>query len=246
MFLKSIPPGTDKADCDPEEENHLIEKLLDDNSSPCPPKESIDYEEVFAPVARIKAIRLFLAYASFMGFLVYQMDIKSAFLYGTIEEKVYVCQPPGFEDPKNLDKVYKVVKALYGLHQAPRALYGLVSGSGISNLLAVETTFTGRQLAHPTFKDGWHNSSIVRRSGTGGSPFPLAAISKLLKRVGSVRDLLLIISFGLSRGGKRFLVDKRFLHHSSANSWQWDLHSSGSGNTLHWQWELILSVGTLS
>nr|GFB42966.1 putative ribonuclease H-like domain-containing protein [Tanacetum cinerariifolium] len=84
-------------------------------------EEGIDYEDVFAPVARIKAIRLFLAYASFMGFPMYQMDVKSAFLYGTIEEEVYVCQPPGFEDPENPDKVYKVVKALYGLHQAPRA-----------------------------------------------------------------------------------------------------------------------------
>nr|GEX58777.1 putative ribonuclease H-like domain-containing protein [Tanacetum cinerariifolium] len=83
-------------------------------------EEGIDYEEVFAPVARIEAIRLFLAYASFMGFPVYQMDVKSAFIYGTIEEEVYVCQPPGFEDPKNSDKV---VKALYGLHQAPRAWY---------------------------------------------------------------------------------------------------------------------------
>nr|GEW78854.1 hypothetical protein [Tanacetum cinerariifolium] len=84
-------------------------------------QEGIDYEEVFAPVARIEAIRLFLAYASFMGFMVYQMDVKSVFLYGTIEEEVYVCQPPGFEDPDHPDKVYKVVKALYGLHQAPRA-----------------------------------------------------------------------------------------------------------------------------
>nr|GFA30698.1 putative ribonuclease H-like domain-containing protein [Tanacetum cinerariifolium] len=86
-------------------------------------EEGIDYEEVFAPVARIEAIRLFLAYASFMGFPVYQMDVNSAFLYGTIEEEVYVCQPPGFEDPEYPDKVYKVVKALYGLHQAPRAWY---------------------------------------------------------------------------------------------------------------------------
>nr|GFB94778.1 putative ribonuclease H-like domain-containing protein [Tanacetum cinerariifolium] len=62
-------------------------------------EEGIDYEEVFAPVARIEAIRLFLAYASFMGFPVYPMDVKSAFLYGTIKEEVYVCQPPGFEDP---------------------------------------------------------------------------------------------------------------------------------------------------
>nr|GEZ44811.1 hypothetical protein [Tanacetum cinerariifolium] len=83
-------------------------------------EEGIDYEEVFAPVARIEAIRLFLAYASFMGFLMYQMDVKSAFLYGTIEEEVYVCQPPGFEDPEYPDKIYKVVKALYGLYQAPR------------------------------------------------------------------------------------------------------------------------------
>nr|GFB59447.1 putative ribonuclease H-like domain-containing protein [Tanacetum cinerariifolium] len=86
-------------------------------------EESINYEEVFAPVVRIEAIRLFLAYASFMGFPVYQMDVKSAFLYGTIEEEVYVCQPPGFEDPEYPNKVYKVVKALYGLHQAPRAWY---------------------------------------------------------------------------------------------------------------------------
>ncbi|GJT43267.1 putative ribonuclease H-like domain-containing protein [Tanacetum coccineum] len=84
-------------------------------------EEGIDYDEVFAPVARIEAIRLFLAYASFMGFIVYQMDVKSAFLYGTIEEEVYVCQPPSFEDPQFPDKVYKVEKALYGLHQALRA-----------------------------------------------------------------------------------------------------------------------------
>nr|GEV39738.1 putative ribonuclease H-like domain-containing protein [Tanacetum cinerariifolium] len=83
-------------------------------------EEGIEYEEVFAPVARIDAIRLFLAYASFMGFMVYQMDVKSAFLYGTIEEEVYVCQPLGFEDPDYPDNVYKVDKALYGLHQAPR------------------------------------------------------------------------------------------------------------------------------
>ncbi|GJS00025.1 putative reverse transcriptase domain-containing protein [Tanacetum coccineum] len=71
--------------------------------------------------ARIEAIMLFLAYASFKDFLVYQMDIKSAFLYGKIEEEVYVCQPPGFEDLDFPDRVYKVKKTLYRLHQAPRA-----------------------------------------------------------------------------------------------------------------------------
>ncbi|GKA74907.1 putative ribonuclease H-like domain-containing protein [Tanacetum coccineum] len=84
-------------------------------------EEGIDYDEVFAPVARIEAIRIFLAFASYMGFIVYQMDVKSAFLYGTIDEEVYVSQPPGFVYPKFPKKVYTVVKALYGLHQAPRA-----------------------------------------------------------------------------------------------------------------------------
>ncbi|GJU28308.1 putative reverse transcriptase, RNA-dependent DNA polymerase [Tanacetum coccineum] len=71
-------------------------------------EERIIYDKVFAPVARIEAIRLFLAYTLFKDFVVYQMDVKSAFLYGKIEEEVYVCQPPGFEDPYFLDRVYKV------------------------------------------------------------------------------------------------------------------------------------------
>nr|GEW09644.1 putative ribonuclease H-like domain-containing protein [Tanacetum cinerariifolium] len=96
-------------------------------------EEGIDYEEVFAPVARIEAIRLFLAYASFMGFMVYQMDVKSTFLYGTIKEEVYVCQPSGFEDPDHHNKVYKVVKALYGLYQAPRAWYETLANYLLEN-----------------------------------------------------------------------------------------------------------------
>ncbi|GJT73937.1 putative ribonuclease H-like domain-containing protein [Tanacetum coccineum] len=90
-------------------------------------EEGIDYDEFFSPVARIEAIRLFLAYASFKDFVVYQMDVKSAFLYGKNEEEVYVCQPPGFEDPDFPDRVYKVEMALYGLHQAPRAWYETLS-----------------------------------------------------------------------------------------------------------------------
>nr|GEU34322.1 hypothetical protein [Tanacetum cinerariifolium] len=112
-------------------------------------EEGIDYKEVFAPVARIEAINLFLAYASFMGFMVYQMDVKSAFLYGTIEEEVYVCQPLGFEDPNHHDNVYKVVKALFGLHQASRACqdkyvaeilrkFGLIDGKSASTPIDTE------------------------------------------------------------------------------------------------------------
>ncbi|GJR67596.1 putative ribonuclease H-like domain-containing protein [Tanacetum coccineum] len=89
--------------------------------------EWINYDEVFAPVAKIEAIKVFLAYASFKDFVVYQMDVKSAFLYGKFKEEVYVCQPPGFEDLDFPDRVYKVEKALYGLHQAPRAWYETLS-----------------------------------------------------------------------------------------------------------------------
>ncbi|GKE75596.1 putative ribonuclease H-like domain-containing protein, partial [Tanacetum coccineum] len=90
-------------------------------------EEGIDYDEFFAPIARIEAIRLFLAYALFKEFVVYLMDVKIAFLYGKIEEKVYVCQHLGFEDPEFPDRVYKVEKALYDLHQAPRAWYETLS-----------------------------------------------------------------------------------------------------------------------
>nr|GEX20922.1 ribonuclease H-like domain-containing protein [Tanacetum cinerariifolium] len=97
------------------------------------PEEGINYKVVFASVSRIEAIKLFLAYASFMGFMVYQMDFKSAFLYETIEEEVYVCQPLGFKDPDYLDKVYKVVKALYELHQALRAWYETLANYLLEN-----------------------------------------------------------------------------------------------------------------
>nr|GEV83785.1 putative ribonuclease H-like domain-containing protein [Tanacetum cinerariifolium] len=107
-------------------------------------EDEIDYEEVFPPVARIEAIGLFLAYASFMGFMVYQTDIKSAFLYGTIEKEVFVCQPQGHKDPEHPDKVYKVVKALYGLHQAPRAWYETLANYLLEN---------GFQREKPLLKD---------------------------------------------------------------------------------------------
>ncbi|GKC41646.1 putative ribonuclease H-like domain-containing protein, partial [Tanacetum coccineum] len=96
-------------------------------------EEGIDYNEVFVPVAKIEAIRLFLAFASYMGFTVYQMDVKSAFLYDTIEEEVYVHQPPGFVDPAHPNKVYKVIKALYGLHQSLRAWYETLSSFLMEN-----------------------------------------------------------------------------------------------------------------
>jgi hypothetical protein len=85
--------------------------------------EDLDFGETFAPVARLEAIRILLAFAASKGFELYQMDVKSDFLNGVIQEEVYVSQPTGFESPKYPDRVYKILKALYGLKQAPRAWY---------------------------------------------------------------------------------------------------------------------------
>ncbi|GJR49985.1 putative ribonuclease H-like domain-containing protein [Tanacetum coccineum] len=90
-------------------------------------EEGIDFEESFALVARLDAIRIFLAYAAHMNMIVYQMDVKTAFLNGILREEVYVSQPDGFVDQDNLNHVYKLKKALYGLKQAPRAWYDLLS-----------------------------------------------------------------------------------------------------------------------
>jgi hypothetical protein len=85
--------------------------------------DDLDFGKTFAPVARLEAIRILLAIAVFKGFKLYQMDVKSAFLNGVIQEEIYVRQPPGFECPKYPDRMYKFSKALYGLKQAPQALY---------------------------------------------------------------------------------------------------------------------------
>ncbi|WJX13359.1 hypothetical protein P8452_03755 [Trifolium repens] len=96
-------------------------------------EEGIDYEETYAPVARLEAIRLLLAYACNMNFKLYQMDVKSAFLNGYINEEVYVKQPPGFEDNEHPDYVFKLKRALYGLKQTPRAWYDRLSKFLIKN-----------------------------------------------------------------------------------------------------------------
>ena len=95
--------------------------------------EGVDFEETFAPVARLESIRMILAFASHMDFKLYQMDVKSAFLNGFLEEEVYVKQPPGFEDFENPNHVFKLDKALYGLKQAPRAWYERLSKHLIAN-----------------------------------------------------------------------------------------------------------------
>lgn len=118
-------------------------------------QEGIDFEESFAPVARIKAIRIFLANAASGNMIVYQMDVKTAFLNGDLKEVVYVTQPDGFVDPERPNHVYRLKKALYGLKQAPRAWYDTLSKFLLANRFtkgAVDPTLftrkTGNNLLH--------------------------------------------------------------------------------------------------
>nr|GFC07147.1 hypothetical protein [Tanacetum cinerariifolium] len=124
-FLSSVEPKTYKEALTQacwieamQEEIHEFERLEE---------EGIDFEESLVPVARLEAIRIFLPFAAQKNMVVYQMDVKTAFLNGNLREEVYVSQPDGFVDADNPNHVYKLKKALYGLKQAPRAWYDMLS-----------------------------------------------------------------------------------------------------------------------
>jgi hypothetical protein len=95
--------------------------------------EGLDFDETYAPIARLESIRILLDYATYHGFKLYRMDVKSDFLNGPINEEVYVEQPPDFEDSEYPNHVYKLSKALYGLKQAPRAWYECLRDFLITN-----------------------------------------------------------------------------------------------------------------
>nr|GEU58361.1 putative ribonuclease H-like domain-containing protein [Tanacetum cinerariifolium] len=115
-----------------DEENTVIRNISCLVAKGYAQKEGIDFEESFAPVARLKVVRLFIAYAAHKSFTVYQMDVKTVFLCGPLKEEVYVNQPDGFVDPYHPDSVYRLKKALYGLKQAPRAWYDELSNFLVS------------------------------------------------------------------------------------------------------------------
>ncbi|GKB66464.1 retrovirus-related pol polyprotein from transposon TNT 1-94 [Tanacetum coccineum] len=112
-------------------------------------EEGIDFEESFAPVARIEAIRIFITNVASKNMTIYQMDVKIAFLNGELKEEVYVSQPEGFVDPDHLKHVYHLKKALYGLKQAPRAWYDTLSRFRLDNQFskgAVDLTLFTRKI----------------------------------------------------------------------------------------------------
>ncbi|GJR28517.1 putative ribonuclease H-like domain-containing protein [Tanacetum coccineum] len=117
-------------------------------------EEGIDFEESFAPVARLEVVRMFIAYAAYKNITIFQMDVKTAFLNGPLKEEVYVSQPEGFIDPKFLDHVYRLKKALYGLKQAPLAWYDKLSS------FLIEHGFT-KVIIDPTLSTRRHGEDIL-------------------------------------------------------------------------------------
>ena len=137
--------------------------------------EGLDFGETYAPVARLESIRILLAYATYHGFKLYQMDVKSVFLNGPIKEEVYVEQPPGFEDSEYPNHVYKLSKALYGLKQAPRAWYECLRDFLITN--------------------GFKVGKACRRFETGGSLSRRVSVLRAPAQMGRAR--------GRARRGER-------------------------------------------
>ncbi|XP_073030652.1 uncharacterized protein [Primulina eburnea] len=149
------------------QKNHLSSQIIGETFG------GIDFDETFAPVARIESVRLLLAIACHMDIKLYQMDVKSAFLNGILKEEAYVSQPKGFEDPHHPNHVYKLKKALYGLKQAPRAWYGKLTeylldlgfkrvDSGLWYTKETNTNLVG-------FSDAdWAGNLDDRKSTTGG------------------------------------------------------------------------------
>ncbi|GJW84652.1 retrovirus-related pol polyprotein from transposon TNT 1-94 [Tanacetum coccineum] len=117
-------------------------------------QERIDFEELFASVARLEAVRMFVAYAAHKNFIIYQMDVKIAFLNGPLKEKVFVSQPDGFVDPEFLNHIYRLKKALYGLKQVPRAWYDKLSS------FLIEHHFT-KVIVDPTLFTRRHKEDIL-------------------------------------------------------------------------------------
>nr|GFA30000.1 retrovirus-related Pol polyprotein from transposon TNT 1-94 [Tanacetum cinerariifolium] len=124
-------------------------------------EEGIDFEESFAPVARLKAVWIFVAYAAHKSFPIYQMDVKTTFLNGPLKEEVYVAQPDGFVDPDHPEKVYRLRKALYGLKQAPRAWY-----DELSKFLTSKGFLKGYIFGLTAFSDANHAGCIDSHKST--------------------------------------------------------------------------------
>nr|GEU30571.1 retrovirus-related Pol polyprotein from transposon TNT 1-94 [Tanacetum cinerariifolium] len=156
-------------------------------------EEGINFEESFAPVVRLEAIRIFLAFTANKNMVVYQMDVKTAFLNGNLREEVYVSQPDGFVDPDNPNHVYKLKKALYGLKQAPRMWYDMLSSFLISqDFSKVDTPMVEKSKLDEDKEGITVDSSHYR--GMIGTDVALLNLSGALFQSHSRRDISSLVS----------------------------------------------------
>nr|GEY43225.1 copia protein [Tanacetum cinerariifolium] len=121
-YIESLKKEIDDLESDKAEFSNMYDTILQESKGYAQ-EEGIDFEESFASVARLEAVRIFVAYAAYNSFPIYQMDMKTKFLNGPLKEEVYVAQPDGFVNFNHPKKVYRLRKALYGLKQAPRSWY---------------------------------------------------------------------------------------------------------------------------
>ncbi|GJX29702.1 retrovirus-related pol polyprotein from transposon TNT 1-94 [Tanacetum coccineum] len=140
-------------------------------------QEGIDFKESFAPVARLEAVQLFVAYATNKSFPVYQMDVKTSFLNDPLKEEVYVNQPDGFIDPHHPDKVYRLKKALYGLKQAPRAWGAEILSRNLDSPIPTWYLYKPTKFDHAAVVihekyPGWHTISRSDKQSTWSSKMP--------------------------------------------------------------------------
>ncbi|GJW87418.1 retrovirus-related pol polyprotein from transposon TNT 1-94 [Tanacetum coccineum] len=158
-------------------------------------KEGIDFEESFAPVARLEAIRLFIAYAAYKSFPIYHMDVKTTFLYGPLKEQVCVNQPDGFVDPYLPHKVYHLKKALYGLKQALTVWYDELSNFLVSKGFlkgSIDPTLNIVAIEDSTPKAWWQQTTRKKLTGPRNLmlnrvTFAMLALTELEEMIGAFR-----------------------------------------------------------
>jgi hypothetical protein len=182
--------------------------------------EGLDFDETYAPVAWLESIHILLAYATYHGFKLYQMDVKNAFLNGPIKEEVYVEQPPGFEDSEYPNHVYKLSKALYGLKQAPRAWYECLRDFLITKVGKADPTLFTKTIAKDLFVSQIYVDDII--FGSTNKPtceeFSRIMIQKLeMSMMGELKYFLGFQIKQLQDG--TFISQTKYIQDTHGNQW---------------------------
>ncbi|GJT11160.1 retrovirus-related pol polyprotein from transposon TNT 1-94 [Tanacetum coccineum] len=195
-------------------------------------EEGIDFEESFAPVARIEAIRIFVAYAAHKNMIIYQMDVKTAFLNGELKEEVYVSQPEGFVDQDNPSHVYKLKKALYGLKQAPRAWYDMLSSFLISQQFskgAVDPTLFTRHAGNDILLVQIYVDDIIFASTNTAMCDEFANQMTNKFKMSMMRQMSFFLGLQISQSPKGIFINQS--KYASKIVKKYGLHSTDSVNT---------------